>query len=225
MGVGRSSWGGACGAQNAIRTTRRSVNSAACAAFRVRCPGPGHRGQPGAPRCYYGSGQARAGQACSGRPAAGTDGGGGKLGDDCECAAGHTARRSIPALEASPALEANDHLAPGRRETSVAGDAGSGAGPGTAWNCPDGADLGGTVARWCPSCGQPLPEESTRFCVSLGTDVTAEQWPTADFPSAEPDPGWQPTAPWEGGSSPPGQPTFSPPTFASPPPPPTPPAR
>jgi len=75
MGVGRSSWGRACWAQNAIRTTRRSVNSAACAAFRVRCPGPGHRGQPGVRRSWYGSGQARAGQACSGRPAAGTDGG------------------------------------------------------------------------------------------------------------------------------------------------------
>jgi hypothetical protein len=42
--------GRACCAQNAIRTTRRSVNSGACAAFRSRCPGPGHRGQPGIPR-------------------------------------------------------------------------------------------------------------------------------------------------------------------------------
>src|SRR6478672_4727009 len=126
--------------------------------------------------------------------------------------------------EASPALEASDHLAPVRKGASVAGDTGSGAGPGTTWNRPGGADLGGTVARWCPSCGQPLPEESARFCVSCGTDATAEQWPTADFPSPEPDPGWQPTAPWEGGSSPPGQPTLSPPTFAPPPPPPTPPA-
>ena len=226
MGVGRSFWGRACCAQNAIRTTRRSVNSAACAAFRSRRPGPGHRGQPGVPRCWYGSGQARAGQACSGRPAAGTDGGVGKLGDDCECAAGHPARRSIPALERRVPLWRR--VITWRRDgggTSVAGDTGSGAGPGTAWNRSGGADLGGTVARWCPSCGQPLPEESARFCVSCGTDVTAEQWPTADFPSPEPDPGWQPTAaPWEGVSSPPGQPTFSPPTFAPPPPQPTPPA-
>ena len=67
--------GRACCAQNAIRTTRRSVNSAACAAFRSGRPGPGNRGQPGVPRYWYGSGQARAGQAYSGRPAAGADGG------------------------------------------------------------------------------------------------------------------------------------------------------
>ena len=82
--------------------------------------------------------------------------------------------------------------------------------------------IGGPLARRCPSCGQPLPEESVRFCVDCGTDVTAEQWPTGDFPSLEPDPGWPPTAsPWEGGASPPGQPDFSPPQFAPPPPQPT----
>ena len=76
------------------------------------------------------------------------------------------------------------------------------------------------MARWCPSCGQAWPDESVRFCVSCGTDVTAGQWPTADFQSPEPDSGRQPaTAPWEAAPAPP-RPQFappSPPSASSPP--------
>ena len=68
-----------------------------------------------------------------------------------------------------------------------------------------GRDRGSLVpVMWAASAGGKTP---VRFCVSCGTDVTAEQWPTADFPSLEPDPGWPPTAaPWQGAPSPPGQP-------------------